>query len=258
VAVAFFLLILGIPGLMRDRAHMKFAATLYFDALFRPHLVGRLPSYHSTGRLCLFLVTLYLLSLVIFSSFSAILVPLSLGFLGMLVTLLLTMLMNSGGEFRKIFVTVMAPRVIIMSFIAALIAVRGSGYFWYQLWVSDLFRMIFFSIFVMLIFRKFHIYILMGKKLGRRNSAGSAALVFMVFGIQLLVAGVSLQLFGLEESLTALNNELLVLPGGLSKIMGITTHLGIPLQLPVWIILFASILTALSFLLFLFNRKLRY
>ncbi|MCK5135847.1 MAG: hypothetical protein KAR19_08695 [Bacteroidales bacterium] len=79
----------------------------------------------------------------------------------------------------------------------------------------------------------------------------------MVLGIQLLLAGLALQLFGLEESLTAFNNELLVLPGELSRIMGITTHLGIPLELPVWIIYSASGLTAVSRLIFLFNRRVR-
>jgi len=85
--------------------------------------------------------------------------------------------------------------------------------------------------------------------------AGSAALVFLVLALQLLAAGVILHLAGLEDSLTALNNELLVLPGGLSKILGITTHLGIPPQIPLWLIWFASSLGGISFLIFLFNRK---
>ena len=82
-------------------------------------------------------------------------------------------------------------------------------------------------------------------------------MVCLVLGFQLLLAGLVLHIFGLEESLTAFNNELLVLPGGLFRIMGITTHLGIPAELPIWIICFASGLTAVSLLVFLLNRRVR-
>jgi hypothetical protein len=37
--------------------------------------------------------------------------------------------------------------------------------------------------------------------------------------------------------------------------MGITTHLGIPLQLPIWIIWFASGMTLCSLLFLLLNRR---
>ncbi|MCK4751676.1 MAG: hypothetical protein KAT15_31685 [Bacteroidales bacterium] len=255
VFVAIFLLIMGIPGFIRDRAHQKFAGSLYFDALFRPYLVSRLNAYHSTGRLAVFLVILYLLALVIFSSFSSLLFPLSMGLLSLTFALILAIFMNKGRDFTKILVTIMAPKMIIISFILVIVAIRGPMYFWYQIWLSDLFKIIFLSVFIMLLFRKFQIYVIMGRKWSHRNMTGAAALVFMVFGVQLLLAGLALQLFGLEESLTALNNDLLVLPRGLSKIMGITTHLGIPLKLPLWIIYFASAVTGFSFLLFLFNRK---
>ena len=51
-----------------------------------------------------------------------------------------------------------------------------------------------------------------------------------------LVGGASVYFIGLENMLTYLNDELLVLPGGLSRIMGITTYLDIPLELPLWVI----------------------
>ena len=76
-------------------------------------------------------------------------------------------------------------------------------------------------------------------------------------GIQLLFAGLALKFFGLEESLTALNNDLLVLPGGLSKIMGIASHIGIPLELPLWIIYAASGLIVVMLSGYLVIRKRR-
>jgi hypothetical protein len=130
-------------------------------------------------------------------------------------------------------------------------------YFWYQMWISDLFRILLLSVYFMLLFRKFHIYVIMGRKWGRRNRAASIGMVLTALGFQLLLAGLAINLFGLEESLSALNNEMLVLPGGLSKILGITTHLGIPLGIPVWLIWFSGGLILLSLLLYLINRKPR-
>ena len=93
------------------------------------------------------------------------------------------------------------------------------------------------------------------RRWSERNVAAAAGLVCLVMGLQLLIAGLLLQIFGLEASLTALNDELLVLPGGLSRILGITTHLGIPTGLPVWIIYFSLILFISGSILFFFNRK---
>jgi hypothetical protein len=143
-------------------------------------------------------------------------------------------------------VTLMGPKLLTVSIILLVVAVRGPSYFWYQMWVSDLFKVLFFSLFIMVLFRKFQVYaVLVGKWSGKSRLA-SAGMVCNVLGIQLVLAGLALKIFGLERSLTALNNDLLVLPGGLSKIMGITTHLGIPLELPMWILYLGSALFVIS------------
>jgi hypothetical protein len=257
VAIAMFLLLMSIPGFVRDRAHKKFSGSLYFDALFRPHLISDLTAYHGTRRLAIFLVTLYILSLVIFSSFASLVFPISLGLLGLIFTLGLATIMKRDRDFPRILVTLMAPKMIIMSLILVFVAIRGPMFFWFQLWVSDIFRGLFMAVLLMLYFRKFQIFIIMGRKWSHRNTSGAVGMVFIMFGIQILLAGLALQFFGLEESLTALNNDLLVLPGGLSKIMGITTHLSIPLELPIWIIYMGSGIAACSLILYLFNRRVQ-
>jgi hypothetical protein len=256
VVLALFLLIMGIPGFIRDRAHRKFAGTLYFDTIFRPHLVSDMSAYHGTRRLVLFFITLYLLSLAVFSSFASLVFPVCLGLLSLVFILLLGLLMDPGKKSDRILVTLLAPKVVIVSFIMAITAIRGPAYFWYHLWVSDLFRMIFLSLFVMLLFRKFQLYIIMGRKWRHWHSTASVTMVLAALGFQLLLAGLALHLFGLERSLTALNSDLLILPTGLSRILGITTHLGIPLQLPLWIICFSSALTVFSLILFFLNYRL--
>ncbi len=254
VVLAVFLLIMGIPGFVRDRAHRKFAGSLYFDTIFRPHLVSDMNAYHGTRRVVLFFITLYLLSLAVFSSFASLLFPVCLGLLSLIFVILLGLLMNPGKKTDRILVTLMAPKVVVISSIMAITAIRGPAYFWYQLWVSDLFRMIFLSLIVMLLFRKFQLYIIMGRKWRHWNSTGSVSMVLSALGFQLMLAGLALCLFGLERSLTALNSDLLILPTGLSRILGITTHLGIPQQLPLWIICFGSGLTLFSLLLFFLNH----
>jgi hypothetical protein len=257
VVFALFLLVMGIPGFVRDRAHRKFAGTLYFDAIFRPRWISDLQSYHGTRMLLLFMGSLYILAFVIFSSFTSLLFPLAFGLLGLLFVILLSILVHSPRNLDKIMLGLMAPKVFTMILFLVIVAIRGPLYFWYQFWVSDLFKMIFLSVYFLLLFRKFHIYLIICRKWGHLNGYGSVALVLAALGYQILVAGLALQFFGLEESLTALNNELLLLPGGLSKIMGITTHLGIPLQLPLWIIAFGSALAVASTLLLFFNYRLR-
>ena len=255
IVIILFLLVMGIPGFVRDRAHRKFAGSLYFDALFRPYLISRLSAYHSSGRFAFFMVILYVMGLVIFSSFTSVLFPLCLGGLGLGFAFTLSFFLKRGRDYGRILITIMAPKLIIVVLLLALVAVRGPMFFWYQFWVSALFKSIFIIAFILLLFRKFQIYFILGRKWSHRNNPGSVSQVFLVWGIQLLLVGLALEFFGLEESLTALNNELLLLPGGLSKIMGITTHLGIPLQLPLWIIYIAGGISGLSFIMFLFNRK---
>lgn len=257
LVVAIFLLVMGIPGFVRERAQRRFAGTLYFDALFRPFRISGGESYHGTGRLVGLMGLLYILGWSAFSSFTAIWFPLCMVLSGYLFVVPLALLLNPGHHFRKILITLLGPKLVILALILSAVAVRGPVYFWYLVWVSDPFKLILLSLLVMLIFRKFQVYIILARRWGRRNLAASVAMVFMVLGFQLLVAGVALQLVGLEESLTALNNELLVLPGGLSKIMGITTHLGIPPEVPGWIIGGASVIALTSLLVYLLSARSR-
>jgi hypothetical protein len=255
VILTLFLLIMGIPGFIRPRGHRKFAASLYFDSIFRPYTVNNISVYHSSRRLAMMLLALYILGFCIFSSFAALWFTIILGALSLFYCLLLGVLMKSGRSMARIIITLLGPRLMIMTLFLVMVAIRGPGFFWFQVWISDLFKMGFLSLLVMMIFRQYQVYIVLSRKWGRRNVPGSAAMVFFALGIQLLLAGGLLSVFGLEESLTTLNNELLILPGGLSKIMGITTHLGIPVQLPQWIMVAASVITLISLTIFIFNRK---
>lgn len=255
VVLFLFLLVLGIPGAVRDRANRRFAGTLLFDSIFRPRLISGQNAYHGTRRLAFFLVALYLLSLVIFSAFTSMLFPICVGGLGLIYVGILALLIKQGKEVAKILVSLMASKLLILSAILVLVAIRGPLFFWYLLWTSDLFKILFFSLFVMLLFRKFQVYAILCRRWRGEKGSASGALVYVMLGFQLLLAGAALWIFGLERSLTDLNNEMLVIPAGLSKIMGITTHLGIPLQLPFWTVSFAAGLILVSFLWYFVARR---
>lgn len=51
-------------------------------------------------------------------------------------------------------------------------------------------------------------------------------------GVMLALNGLMWTVFGFETLLTRFNDELLVIPGMTSRVLGITTHLNIPLTIP--------------------------
>jgi hypothetical protein len=255
VMVLFFLLLLIIPVFTPYRGYKNHAGILFFDALFRPGRITDMDSWHSVRNFLFMVFLLYVLGLVIFAAFSSWLIPLVLGVLGLIPVIVVFLLTCRRNKHLEVLLSLMAPRLLILVLVAAVFALRGPIFFWYQMWISDLFKVLFISLFMMLIFRRFQVNAVLSRTWSHRRRDSALAMTGFAFGMQVLTAGLALHYFGLEESLTALNNELLVLPAGLSKIMGITTHLGIPLDLPQWIIAFSATLSTLFLILFLLRRK---
>jgi len=234
--LAIFILLLGIPGFTRDRAHLKFSGTLQFQAIFQPYRIHVMESWHSSRALLFFQLAFWIFSLVVFSSFTSWLFPLAVGVSGLVYILVLARMIGPGRNPEQVLIGLMAPKVLLMMVLLGVVAFRGAMYFWFRMWIPGPFRAIFFTVWMLLLFRKFQVHLVLAEKWGRNGKWRAAAKVLTALGIQILTAGAALAFFGLEDSLTALNNDLLVLPSGLSKILGITTHLGIPLQLPLWIL----------------------
>ena len=76
--------------------------------------------------------------------------------------------------------------------------------------------------------------------------AASAGQSVRGWGAVFLALGMVPALAGLEKTLTAINDEMAVLPLGLSRILGITTHLGIPLELPIYLMAIGALFLALG------------
>jgi len=246
VVVLLFLLVMGIPRLIRDSGYKRFAGSLYFDALFRPNHISSLNRWHSIHRMAFTLLLIYLFSLVIGSSFISWRIPLVIGALGLIPVIVLAGLSGVRGKLSALLISFMAPKMLVLIMVLGVVALRGPNFFWYLIWGSELFRALFISLLFMLIFRKFHINMILARKWSYRNRTGSAAMVCMALGFQLLVSGVLIYGFGPEESLAALNRELLLLPAYLLE--------SNPMLLN-WMMIIAGILTISSLSIFIFNRR---
>jgi hypothetical protein len=124
-----------------------------------------------------------------------------------------------------------APLLIAMLLPLAVMAVRGPGYFWFQFWTSDVFRMAVIVITVGVWVWFFGVQYASMRRSGRPRFAATGYLLLTV-GLPLVLIGGTMYAVGLERALTVINDELVILPLGLSRILGISTHLNIPLYLP--------------------------
>lgn len=114
------------------------------------------------------------------------------------------------------------------------LAVRGPGGYWFAFWTEPARR----SAYVVVSFVLFGWVLVAAvwslvQVWGRRRSV---AVGVGVVGATLAVLGLLLGAVGLERALTTWNDEMALLPWGLSRILGITTYLGIPLSVPWWLV----------------------
>jgi hypothetical protein len=114
----------------------------------------------------------------------------------------------------------------------AVLAVRGPGRYWLQFWTAPTAR----SVYICVAFAAFGwLFVATGlvlrdrHALRRRRVAGT---LLVAAGTPLALLGGLVTAMGLERALTVWNDQLALLPWGLSRILGITVHLGIPADLP--------------------------
>jgi hypothetical protein len=147
-----------------------------------------------------------------------------------------------------------APMLLTTLLPLAVTAVRGPGYFWFLFWTSDAFRSI--VIVVMLSTWAFFFVCQYAAERARGASAvGAGGRLLMMVGLPLVVVGAAASLSGLESALTMLNDELVVLPLGLSRILGITTHLNIPLSLGGYAVIAGGLAGAMGLVMMVFGRR---
>jgi hypothetical protein len=183
--------------------------------------------------------------------FSAFLSPAYILVVGLVLACTLGVLLvpNRRRSPRALLVRVSRALLLGTTVLLAVVAVRGPLYLWYGFWIRDGFRAMLFALGAM----AGGWILLVSYRALRRDASRPAAqalgLTGMAVGAPVLALGALLQAVGLERAITTLNDELAILPMGLSRILGITTHLNIPLDLPLHVIGFGAALSGIGLLL---------
>lgn len=114
------------------------------------------------------------------------------------------------------------------------LSVRGPGGYWFGFWAEPTAR----TAYVVASFVLFGwvLACLVWSLAGSTGRRRAAALCLAVVSLVLLAIGLLLAAVGLEDAMTVWNDQLALLPWGLSRILGITVYLGIPLALPWYLV----------------------
>ena len=153
--------------------------------------------------------------------------------------------------------TYKTPDLIIWTTVILLVALvsRGPGGYWFAFWTRPQAR----SIYVTIAFAAF-VWVLVVAWIALRDAysvsrRGSWGRLLVACGVPLLVLGGLVAAIGLETALTAWNDQMALLPWGLSRILGITVYLGIPTELPVYVAALGGVLAVVGAALWLWTRR---
>jgi hypothetical protein len=135
----------------------------------------------------------------------------------------------------------------------AVLAVRGPGHYWFEFWTDPLARTIYISVaFALFLW----VPVAAGWALGLQLGVGRAAgVVLAAAGLVLAALGGFLSMIGLEQALTVWNDEMSLLPWGLSRILGLTVYLEIPASTPLYAAVAGGVLLLIGLLLTLPWRR---
>lgn len=135
------------------------------------------------------------------------------------------------------------------------VSIRGPGAYWYRFWVDPGVRETYVTIaFGAFLYAFVAVAVALASAYALRLRQGVGA-VLLGIGAPLLMLGGLLAAYGLERSLTTINDQLAVLPLGLSRILGLTVHLDIPLALPTYLLGAGGVLALLGLLISVGRRQ---
>lgn len=218
-------------------------------ALTAPWNLGQVKQNSSADLL---IVSLLPLSLVVvgrlaFSAFLSttygILVFLSLG--GFVAVLLL--LYRDQPRFH-LWAGISAPLLLKVALLMGVLAIRGPLYYWYQFWTNPNFCSFYITLSVAANAWVLFTLYMMAKTVYGRSTLTAAGSPLVALGVPMIVIGAITELVGLEKSVTGFNNEMAILPLGLSKILGITIHLDIPTSLPLYMMVLGAVLAGFGWI----------
>jgi hypothetical protein len=115
------------------------------------------------------------------------------------------------------------PVLAFLGLVLAVTSVRGPYYFWYNLWTSGGFRTALASSAVILLLA--HFYLVYSYARGRFGAWRLTGRVFFLTGSIVALYGLVYIVFGLDRTLGRINDEILMMPVMVSRVLGFSTHL---------------------------------
>jgi hypothetical protein len=155
---------------------------------------------------------------------------------------LILLILNRERTLFHIWATINSPMLAMVILPIAMTSVRGPIYYWYQFWMGPQIRMIYIIVAMAVSAWSLSVFYLGQRGGNMKSRIAAVSNLFLSISASLILLGTVISFVGLEKSITAINDELAILPLGLSRILGITTHLEIPMALPQYIIIFGAIL----------------
>ncbi|MFN8184730.1 MAG: hypothetical protein U0R23_09940 [Candidatus Nanopelagicales bacterium] len=153
-----------------------------------------------------------------------------------------TRLLIRGRDPFALYAGVGAALMLKTLLLGAVVVVRGPLLYWYRFWTDEQFRNVYVTLsFAAFLWLFWVTYVLMRTAYGcgRLRSLGR---VLIAVAVPVVALGALMQWSGLESALTTFNDQMALLPLGLSRILGITVHLGIPTEVPLYLLAAGALL----------------
>ncbi|WP_271177137.1 hypothetical protein, partial [Leifsonia poae] len=162
-----------------------------------------------------------------------------------------------GGRALPVLAAVGGAGLLRVVLLSAVLLPTGPGGYWFGFWTDPVSR----SLYTIAAFALFA-WVIVGAawslvpSWGRRRAVG---IVMAASGAAVALLATLVGAIGLEQALTLWNDQLALLPWGLSRILGISVYLGIPAETPWWVAAVGAVafVAGLAFAVPKANRRVR-
>jgi len=137
------------------------------------------------------------------------------------------------GTCPRDFGATLMPALLSIAVVLGFVAWRGSTFFWLRFWTDDGARTVLFAACLSSLAVHCATVVAGGTHAVRRGVLAARLLVLV--GTMVGLNGLMWAVFGTEDLVTCFNDELLVIPGMTSRVLGLTTHLNIPPEIPAYL-----------------------
>ncbi|MDX1613377.1 MAG: hypothetical protein R3300_03645 [Candidatus Promineifilaceae bacterium] len=129
---------------------------------------------------------------------------------------------------RAMAFALLGPLLLQTVLLMVVVGVRGPGYLWLRFWTSTAFRYLYLTLTVATTLWLIFALVAAQRRAYDRSLPAALGALLLAYGLPLALVGAIVDVWGLDPALTAFNDQMAILPLGLSRILGITTHLDIP------------------------------